>query len=321
MTWSVTAKLRDYAQLTRVSNLPTVVSNVLVGGAIGTGAGAIDWPGVAVAGSATALLYLGGMALNDAVDAGVDQHERPQRPIPSGRVTLVEAYTVAAVAFGLSLGLLAMAGASVLAVGLVLLALIVGYNVLHKHWAGSVVLMGLCRGWVYALAAVAVSRTAQATGGGGTAVVLSGAWQTLIQHGPELLWLGGILTAYTMAFSVIARAEAQPVSKLSADRIHGLVIAVPGLPVLALMAILALKPTRQAWAIAAGLVMAAWLGRAGRNLFHDPPRVKAYVMGAISGMSLVDAYFLCLLDRPMVAAGAVVCFVLTMVSQRAVSGT
>ena len=40
---------------------------------------------VGLAGS-SCLLYLGGMALNDYADRDVDAVERPQRPIPSGRV-------------------------------------------------------------------------------------------------------------------------------------------------------------------------------------------------------------------------------------------
>ena len=37
---------------------------------------------------ASACLYLAGMTLNDAFDADIDREERPERPIPSGRVSL-----------------------------------------------------------------------------------------------------------------------------------------------------------------------------------------------------------------------------------------
>src|SRR5262249_57822001 len=36
---------------------------------------------------ATAALYAGGVVLNDVFDAWLDALERPERPIPSGRVT------------------------------------------------------------------------------------------------------------------------------------------------------------------------------------------------------------------------------------------
>jgi 4-hydroxybenzoate polyprenyltransferase len=52
--------------------------------------------------AASGLLYCAGMVLNDFFDRHVDAHERPQRPIPSGRVT-----APGAAAFG---GLLMVAG-------------------------------------------------------------------------------------------------------------------------------------------------------------------------------------------------------------------
>ena len=41
--------------------------------------------------AASTLLYAGGVALNDVYDADVDRQERPERPIPSGRVSLAAA--------------------------------------------------------------------------------------------------------------------------------------------------------------------------------------------------------------------------------------
>ena len=48
--------------------------------------------------AAFSLLYTGGMYLNDAFDREVDARERPERPIPSGRV---RAGSVFAIGFGL----------------------------------------------------------------------------------------------------------------------------------------------------------------------------------------------------------------------------
>lgn len=42
----------------------------------------------------SALLYMAGMVLNDVFDAEIDAQERPQRPIPSGRVSLSTARAV-----------------------------------------------------------------------------------------------------------------------------------------------------------------------------------------------------------------------------------
>ena len=68
-----------------MSNLPTVWTNTLAGVTL---AGRrrrrrAAWLLLALAFS---LLYTGGMYLNDAFDRDIDARERPERPIPSGRV-------------------------------------------------------------------------------------------------------------------------------------------------------------------------------------------------------------------------------------------
>ena len=83
---SIGVTIRNYAELGRISNLPTCMTNVLVGCAIGAGGGAFDLPTVFGISLAIALFYVAGMALNDVADLEVDRIERPQRPIPSGRI-------------------------------------------------------------------------------------------------------------------------------------------------------------------------------------------------------------------------------------------
>ena len=83
-------------RLGRVSNLPTVWTNVAAGMALsGAGLAVEILAGVALAMS---LFYVGGMYLNDAFDRDIDARERPERPIPSG---LVPAATVFQIGFAL----------------------------------------------------------------------------------------------------------------------------------------------------------------------------------------------------------------------------
>jgi len=82
----------------RIANLPTAIANVAAGAAL---ASHIDgdlnfivlrvFP---VAVFASVLLYSSGMILNDAFDADVDAVERPERPIPSGRIGRSTAFKV-----------------------------------------------------------------------------------------------------------------------------------------------------------------------------------------------------------------------------------
>ena len=100
--------LTPYLLLGRVSNLPTVWTNTLAGCAL---AGAAVGPGrLALLALAFSLLYTGGMYLNDAFDRESDARERPERPIPSGRIG---ARPVFAIGFALlAAGVLGVAAAS-----------------------------------------------------------------------------------------------------------------------------------------------------------------------------------------------------------------
>ena len=69
----------------RVSNLPTVWTNVLAGACL---AGLhTDLPQLLWVMLAITLFSTGGMYLNDAFDADIDARERPSRPIPSGQIS------------------------------------------------------------------------------------------------------------------------------------------------------------------------------------------------------------------------------------------
>lgn len=88
------ARLTGYVQLARPANLVTAAADVTAGYAI---AGSPGWEKLALLAGASMLLYAGGVVLNDAFDAHRDRIERPERPIPSGRVTRTGAFIVGAV--------------------------------------------------------------------------------------------------------------------------------------------------------------------------------------------------------------------------------
>src|SRR5437660_11881551 len=84
MTW------HRYARLVRLPNLPTAVADVTLA-ALAVGALPARWPAFALLLLSSACLYMGGMVFNDYFDADEDRRDRPDRPIPSGRVSLAEA--------------------------------------------------------------------------------------------------------------------------------------------------------------------------------------------------------------------------------------
>ena len=135
--------LADLAELVRAPAALSVPGDVVAGAAA---AGVLDRrvPGLA---GASVLLYWAGMAANDWADRDLDAVERPERPIPSGRVS-------AGTALGLSAGLtaagVALAGLAggrrALAVAVPLAGAVWAYDVAAKNSAAGPGVMAACRG-------------------------------------------------------------------------------------------------------------------------------------------------------------------------------
>jgi 4-hydroxybenzoate polyprenyltransferase len=136
-------------QLLRAGNALTAASNVIAGYATAQFGWQPAWP-LLVLVVASILLYEAGMLLNDVFDAERDAVERPERPIPSGRISRRAA---AAVGEGLLLaGVFAAGLASYLlespwpaVVGVALALCIVGYDAGLKNTPFGPWVMGACR--------------------------------------------------------------------------------------------------------------------------------------------------------------------------------
>ncbi len=178
------ATLAAYLALCRVGNLPTVWSNVLTAMLLATGA--VTPEPLIVLALALSCFYVAGMSLNDLCDLAHDRLRRPQRPLPSGRVSVQAARVLTGTLFAAGLGLLALApDARGLAAGLVLLLAIVAYDLNHKGNPFSVLLMATCRALVYVVVGLAL------TGGLPAALLLAAAAQAV----------------YVLSISVVARYE------------------------------------------------------------------------------------------------------------------
>lgn len=93
------SRVSAVVQLMRLPNVFTAMADVAMGFLV-THAEAQPWPQLAALITASSCLYLAGMVLNDWFDRQIDAVERPERPIPSGRIS-------AGFARGLGFGLLA----------------------------------------------------------------------------------------------------------------------------------------------------------------------------------------------------------------------
>lgn len=136
--------LRDVLELVRAPAALTVLGDTAVGAhAASRGFGGRGW----LLPLASAAIYSGGMALNDWADRELDGVERPERPIPSGRVSPGRALAIAA---GLGAAGLALAAAGggrrSLAIAVPLVASVVAYDVVAKPTAAGPLAMAACRG-------------------------------------------------------------------------------------------------------------------------------------------------------------------------------
>ena len=207
--------MRPWLHLARISNLPTAWTNVTAAWLLAGGAlldVRLAWLLLAAS-----LIYTGGMILNDAADVAFDREHRKERPIPSGQVRARTAWVV-------SCGMLFAGGVIALGFGAnlqitgLLLGAVVFYDLYHKRWAGSVIVMGACRLLLYLMAASAVAPFSFASQKG--ALSFFGAeWRYetgFLPAGPMLvlpfaLAIGCYIVGITMAARLEHKNEALPV--------------------------------------------------------------------------------------------------------------
>ena len=133
----------------RPANIVTAVADILAGNAIALSLSfhASDVAPVILLVCSTALLYGGGVVLNDVFDAELDRIERPERPIPSGLIKESEAQTLGTLMLiaGVVAAFFVNIYAAVIAMAIAVAAVI--YNKWNKHHAFLGPLnMGVCRG-------------------------------------------------------------------------------------------------------------------------------------------------------------------------------
>jgi 4-hydroxybenzoate polyprenyltransferase len=284
-----------FLALGRVSNLPTVWTNVLAAAVI-SGA-TLDPFAIVTTAFALSSFYCGGMFLNDAFDRDVDAVERPGRPIPSGRATARQVFVLGVLQ--LSIGVITLWATATargtnatfaLAGGALLAGAIMTYDAAHKRNPFAPWIMGLCRALVYVCTAAVLANEPR--------------W-------PGVLSAALALTAYTAGVTYVARVEAT--GRASRTWPLTLVAAAP----LILVAEAGLHA-----AIAPVAIFATWsvyaLSRAFRSIEPDVPGA---ITRAIAAMCLLDAAWAWVGGAHAIAVVAALGLPLTRFAQRRVAGT
>jgi 4-hydroxybenzoate polyprenyltransferase len=210
----------------------------------------------------SASFYWAGMALNDWADRELDAVERPERPIPSGRVSPGRALAVAGGLTAAGLGLARAAGGrDTLRIAVPLAAAVWAYDTVLKKTAAGPVGMAACRALDVLMGAGA-----------------GGARQAL----PSAVAVGG----HTLGVTALSRGEVHGAS----PRTAGTVLA--GTAVTALTAVTGARSWRdRLGALAFSGLYGTLVGRAQLDAARDPsaPKVRGATMAGIHGMVPLQA--------------------------------
>lgn len=208
----------DYLRLFRIPNVFTAIADIAMGFLLVRGSPDPVVVFVLLAG-ASALIYTAGMVLNDVFDIDIDRRERPERPLPAGRISLPSARLI-------GMGMLA---------GGVLLACLAGFfctvpGVLT--WRPAVVALGLVSAvllydaWLKRTPlgplGMASCRFLNVLLGASIAAPATDWW--LAYYGPAPLIAGGGLGIYIVGVTWFARSEAETSHRRSLGLATGVIV-------------------------------------------------------------------------------------------------
>jgi 4-hydroxybenzoate polyprenyltransferase len=253
---------RAYLELLRPANVMTAVADGLAGfAAAGRGnPEALPWLL-----AATACLYAGGVALNDFFDRELDLLERPERPIPSGRVRPAAAGLLGAALLASGILAATRVGTAPGCIAFAIAVFVVLYDSWGKHrmFLGPVN-MGLCRGLNLLLGMSAAPEA------------IASRW-----------YLALLPFVYISAITALSRGEVhggkRPVAVFSVISLTLLLIA---------LLVLALSPaSRSLWAVALTLIFAWRILPPFLQALQDstPLHIRSAVRTGVLSLVLLDA--------------------------------
>jgi 4-hydroxybenzoate polyprenyltransferase len=264
-----------WLKLLRLPNVFTAVADVMMGYLLTNGRPEpVLLFGLLVATSG--LLYLSGMVLNDVFDAEVDARERPDRPIPSGRISRAAATNVA---LGLLFsGLLAAWIATYLAndwrpgaIAFLLALCIFLYDGALKRTPAAPLLMGMCR----------------------CLNVLLGMSLAIPFWNRGELFIAAGIGVYVVGVTIFARTEARATAR--GRLVCGLIVLLAGIALLAFVPAMTLnRPplavSRNGWYLLWAVLAMITARRCVLAILQPAPqRVQAAVRHCVLSIIVLDA--------------------------------
>jgi len=294
---------KAWMNMLRISNSPTILSNVMVGVALAIIAYREEWSThihspplqigkpLLVISVVLLLMYFAGMVLNDAFDAKRDKQLRPDRPIPRGLITAKQAWITGFIMLAIG-NLLAFkiglwAGFSTLALAFYILL----YTVLHHIAIAAIPLMAFCRGLVYVVAVSAFSAQ---------------------NVGAILLIYCGIIAFYTALLTFVGTFENE--KQLRYSWVVWFTLLPAMLPVF-------LFSTYSPVAWFAFVAFFIWMFFAWRNFQEPNSKPISGMHKLLSGFALLDCILIASLGEFFIMIISALCFVLTVAAHRKILGT
>jgi 4-hydroxybenzoate polyprenyltransferase len=313
----------DYLRLFRIPNVFTAIADVTMG-FLCAQASLRPWATWVPLIAASSLLYMAGMVLNDVYDIHADAAARPERPLPSGRISLERArglgfcLLLAGVAAGWLAGVFRPTAGDFHwrcgAVATGLAACILLYDVLLKRTLLGPVAMGGCR-----FLNVLLGASVQAS------VLADGSWVGFDPH--QLLAAAGI-GVYVMGVTWFARRESEQGRRLLLLFAAGVITA--GFAVLcsvhrwvpdAMRAAAAIK-SETVWIVLLALLAFTILRRCAVAIADPTPRqVQLAVKVGILSIIVLDAAVVLDVSHWHYAVGLLVLLVPTIALGRGVYST
>lgn len=291
------ASLLDYLRLFRIPNVFTALADVAMGFLFVHGGPFPVFTFLCLLIS-SGLLYTAGMVLNDVYDVDIDSQERPDRPIPSGRIALAKARSIG---FGMlisGVGFAWLAGfvqpvekALVWRGGAVALALavcVVLYDGVLKRTAAAPMVMGLCRLFNVLL-------------GMSIAAPYVDGWN-LAGFGQHHLFAAAGIGVYIAGVTLFARTEARQSARWML--IAGLIVQIAGFGLLGMIyrsmpagVVVSMRETT--WYLLLGMLAFTIMRRATMAISDpSPSQVQMAVKHSILSLIVLDAAVVLVVNPP-----------------------
>jgi 4-hydroxybenzoate polyprenyltransferase len=271
-----------YLQLCRAANVFTALADIFLGflmtQAAQPGNDSPPWDVFGWLLGSSACLYTAGMVWNDVFDREVDRRERPERPIPSGRISARSTSILGTLLLAGGFVAAAMAGVQSLIVAAILVACILAYDGVVKSTPVGPVFMGACRFLNVMLGASAVSV------GNDVAAAAGQVWAR-----PQLL-VAAALGTYIAGVTWFAREEAD----VSRRGLLGGAFAVVNVGLAGLIGLMVHLPDLHGNHVNIAIVLALISATIDRRLltaWYDPsaPNVRLAIKTCLLSLVFLDA--------------------------------